>query len=75
MLIAANYSGRLIDVVYAKGIFRDASGWSLRAGTPSHAWKLTVRVAPRQGRIDADASTYIMNADLNHWKGTDGKKI
>src|SRR6185503_9347350 len=25
VLIAANYSGRLIDVVYAKGIFRDAS--------------------------------------------------
>ena len=74
MLIAANYSGRLIDVVYAKGIFRDAS-WVEFA-----RWNAISRVeVDRQGGaktvvIDADASTYIMNADLNHWKGTDWEK-
>ena len=74
MLIAANYSGRLIDVVYAKGIFRDAS-WVEFA-----RWNAISRVeVDRQGGakavvIDADASTYIMNADLNHWQGTDWEK-
>ena len=69
-LIGANYSGRLIDVVYAKGVFRDASGVEFAR------WNAISRVeVDRQGGaravvIDADASTYIMNADLNHWQGT-----
>ena len=70
VLIGANHSGRLIDVVYAKGVFRDAS-WVEFA-----RWNAISRVeVDRQGGaravvIDADASTYIMNADLNHWQGT-----
>jgi hypothetical protein len=70
VLIGANYNGRLIDVVYAKGVFRDAS-WVEFA-----RWNAISRVeVDRQGGakavvIDADASTYIMNADLNHWRGT-----
>jgi spermidine synthase len=70
-LIAANHSGRLIDVVYAKGMFRDPA-WVEFA-----RWNAISRVeVDRQGQakvvvIDADASTYIMNADLAHWKGTD----
>jgi len=69
-LTAANYSGRLIDIVYAKGIFRDPS-WVEFA-----RWNALSRVeVDRQGQakavvIDADASTYIMNADLSHWRGT-----
>jgi spermidine synthase len=69
-LIGANYSGRLIDVVYAKGMFRDPS-WVEFA-----RWNALSRVeVDRQGQakaivIDADASTYIMNADLAHWQGT-----
>lgn len=70
VLIGANYSGRLIDVVYAKGMFRDPA-WVEFA-----RWNALSRVeVDRQGQakavvIDADASTYIMNADLNHWQGT-----
>jgi predicted membrane-bound spermidine synthase len=70
-LITANYSGRLIDVVYAKGMFRDPA-WVEFA-----RWNAISRVeVDRQGQakaivIDADANTYIMNADLAHWKGTD----
>jgi len=66
-LMAANYSGRWIDVVYAKGLFRDRS-WVEFA-----RWNAISRVeVDRQGEakaivIDADASTYIMNADLAHW--------
>ncbi len=69
-LIGANHSGRLIDVVYAKGMFRDPS-WVEFA-----RWNALSRVeVDRQGQgkaivIDADASTYIMNADLSHWQGT-----
>jgi spermidine synthase len=70
-LIAANYSGRLIDVVYAKGMFRDPV-WVEFA-----RWNAISRVeVDRQGQakvivIDADASTYIINADLAHWRNTE----
>jgi spermidine synthase len=69
-LTAANFSGRLIDIVYAKGMFRDPA-WVEFA-----RWNALSRVeVDRQGQakaivIDADASTYIMNADLSHWQGT-----
>ena len=70
-LIGANYSGRLFDIVYAKGLFRDPA-WVEFA-----RWNAISRVeVDRQGQakaivIDADASTYIMNADLSHWQGTE----
>jgi hypothetical protein len=70
IVIAANHSGRLIDVVYAKGIFRD-KGWVEFA-----RWNAISRVeVDRQGEakavvIDADASTYIMNADPKQWQGS-----
>ena len=70
LLILANHSGRLIDVIYAKGEFRDRS-WVEFA-----RWNAISRVeVDRQGDakavvIDADASTYIMNADLRTWKGS-----
>jgi spermidine synthase len=70
LLTAANYSGRLIDVVYAKGMFRDP------AKVEFARWNALSRVeVDKEGQgkaivIDADASTYIMNADLAHWQGT-----
>lgn len=70
VLIAANHSSRLIDVIYAKGVFRDRS-WVEFA-----RWNALSRVeVDRQGPakaivIDADASTYIMNCDLEHWRGS-----
>ncbi|HWY21119.1 MAG TPA: hypothetical protein VNX26_07860 [Candidatus Acidoferrum sp.] len=71
ILIAANHSNGLIDVVYAKGMFRDPA-WVEFA-----RWNALSRVeVDRQGRakaivIDADASTYIMNCDLAHWRDTE----
>jgi spermidine synthase len=70
-LVAANRSGRFIDIVYAKGMFRDPA-WVEFA-----SWNALSRVeVDRQGQakaivIDADASTYIMNCDLTHWKGSE----
>src|SRR5271157_4191619 len=61
----------LIAAVYAKGMFRDPA-WVEFA-----RWNALSRVeVDRQGQakaivIDADASTYIMNADLSHWQGTE----
>ena len=71
VLIAVNHSGRLIDVIYAKGMLRDRS-WVEFA-----RWNALSRVeVDRQGSakaivIDADASTYIMNCDLAHWHDTE----
>jgi hypothetical protein len=74
ILVAANYSGRLIDVVYAKGMFRNPA-WVEFA-----RWNALSRVeVDRQGQakaivIDADASTYIMNAEVSRWHETEWEK-
>ncbi len=64
-LIAVNFRGRLIDIVYAKG---------LKRATPLFAkWNALSRVeVDEQGWakvivIDADASTYLINTDPHHW--------
>jgi hypothetical protein len=75
MLIAGNLSDRLIDVVYAKGIFRDPA-WVEFA-----RWNALSRVeVDRQDQaktvvIDADASTYIMNVEPEHVQGTPWERI
>ena len=74
ILIVLNHRGRIFDVIYAKGIFRDRS-WVEFA-----RWNAISRVeVDRQGAakaivIDADASTYIMNADPSRWHGTEWEK-
>jgi spermidine synthase len=75
LLILVNRQGRMIDVIYAKGLFRDRS-WVEFA-----RWNAISRVeVDNQGGakavvIDADASTYIMNADLRQpWRGSDWEK-
>jgi spermidine synthase len=73
-ITAAHPSGRLIDVVYAKGMYRDPA-WVEFA-----RWNALSRIeVDRQGQakaivIDADASTYIMNADVQQWHDTDWEK-
>ena len=62
-LIAINHSGRFIDIVYAKGMRRDAP-WVVFS-----RWNAISRVEVNLQQhspvivIDADASTYIMSAD------------
>lgn len=75
ILIAGNHSDRLIDVVYAKGFFRDPA-WVEFA-----RWNALSRVeVDRQGQnktivIDADASTYIMNVEPEQVHGTPWEDI
>ena len=67
LLIALNYSGKLIDIVYAKGMRRDQP-WMLFS-----KWNAISRIEVDEsggGRyivIDADASTAIMNVDPAKW--------
>jgi spermidine synthase len=73
-LMGANYSGRWIDVVYEKGVFRDPDDVEFAR------WNALSRVeVDRDGQakvavIDADANTYIMNADLSRWHDTEWEK-
>ena len=70
LLILGNFSGRLIDVVWAKGVRRENVEFS--------RWNAISRVeVDREDSgakvivIDADANTYIMNADPRRWEGSD----
>ena len=74
LVVASNHSGKLFDVVYAKGKRRDPS-WVEFA-----RWNAISRVeVDRLGDakavvIDADASTYIMNSDPEDWEDSDWQK-
>jgi spermidine synthase len=74
LVIAANFSGGLFDVVYAKGLLRD------KAWVEFARWNAISRVeVDRQGGakavvIDADASTYIMNADPRQWQSVEWQR-
>jgi spermidine synthase len=68
VLIIGNLSGRWIDVVYAKGMFRDPK-WVEFA-----RWNAISRIevdraanGARYIVIDADANTAVMNVDPAHW--------
>jgi len=73
-LIAANHSGRLLDVVYAKGAFRDPTMVEFAR------WNAISRIeVDRQDNakvivIDADANTFIMNSDPKNWQNTSWQK-
>ena len=69
-LIAFNFSGRLADIVWAKGVRRKNVEFA--------RWNAISRVEvdrdDKGGRvivIDADANTYIMSSDVARWKGSD----
>src|SRR5215467_10640681 len=69
ILLAANSSGRIFDVVWAKGVRRKNVEFA--------RWNAISRVEVDRddngGRvivIDADANTYVMSSDLAHWKGS-----
>ena len=70
LVIALNHSGGLFDIVYAKGALRDKSKVEFAR------WNAISRVeVDRIGDakaivIDADANTYIMNADPAKWPGS-----
>jgi spermidine synthase len=67
--IGANFSGRWVDIVWAKGVRRqnvEFARWNaisrVEVDRTASGGKVIV--------IDADANTFIMNADLAHWEGS-----
>lgn len=69
VLIALNFSGHLADVVWAKGVRRknvEFSRWNAISRVEVDRDDTGARVIV----IDADANTYIMNADPAHWEGS-----
>jgi len=65
VLLSANLGGRLFDIIYAKGMKRPAplyAKWNAlsRVEVDEQGWAKVIV-------IDADASTYLMNADPHHW--------
>jgi spermidine synthase len=69
VLIGANYSGRIVDVRYVKGV-RQQKAEFMR-------WNAISRVeVDRAGTarvitIDADANTFMMSLDSSRWEGSD----
>ncbi len=74
VLIGANYSGRLIDVVYAKGMFRDPAQVEFARWNALSRVEVDRKNGAKVVVIDADANTYIMNADLAHWHDTEWER-
>ena len=74
LLILINHSGRFLDVIYAKGLFRDRSWVEFAKWNAISRVEVDNQVGAKAVVIDADASTYIMNADLNHWHDSDWEK-
>ena len=73
-LIGANYSGRLIDVVYAKGMFRDPSQVEFSRWNALSRVEVDRKDQAKVVVIDADANTFIMNADVSRWHQTEWER-
>ena len=67
LLIAANHSGRLLDVVYAKGVLRDPKWVEFAKWNAISRIEVNNQNGARYVVIDADATTAIMNADPDKW--------
>ena len=69
-LIALNIHGRFIDIVYAKGMYRDPAWVEFAKWNAISRVEVDNQVGTRAIVIDADASTYIPHVDVEHFRGT-----
>ncbi len=67
LLIAANYSGKIIDVIYAKGVYRDPKWIEYSRWNAISRIEVDTHLGGRYVVIDADATTAIMNVDPARW--------
>ena len=67
LLIAANYSGSIIDVIYAKGAYRDPKWVEYARWNAISRIEVNTQLGGRYVVIDADATTAIMNVDPALW--------
>jgi len=68
MLMTANYSGKIIDVIYAKGIYRDPKWIEYSRWNAISRIEVSTQLGGRYVVIDADATTAIMNVDPARWE-------
>lgn len=68
LLMAANYSGRIIDVIYAKGVYRDPKWIEYSRWNAISRIEVSTQLGGRYVVIDADATTAIMNVDPARWE-------
>ncbi len=67
LLIAANHSGKWIDIVYAKGVFRDPRWVEFAKWNAISRIEVNSLNGARYIVIDADATSAIMNTDPARW--------
>jgi SAM-dependent methyltransferase len=67
VLIGANASGRLMDVVYAKGMLRDPKWVEFAKWNAISRIEVNSQSGARYIVIDADATSAIMNTDPRNW--------
>src|SRR6476660_6527605 len=67
LLIAANYSGGIIDVIYAKGAYRDPKWVEYARWNAISRIEVNTQLGGRYVVLDADATTAIMNVDPALW--------
>jgi len=73
LLLIANRDGRLADIIWAKGIRRhnvEFARWNAISRVEVDRQDDGARVVV----IDADANTFIMNADPHQWEGSEWQK-
>ncbi|HEV7550585.1 MAG TPA: hypothetical protein VGP65_02830, partial [Candidatus Angelobacter sp.] len=68
LLLAANYSGKIIDVIYAKGVYRDPKWIEYSRWNAISRIEVSTQLGGRYVVIDADATTAIMNVDPARWE-------
>ncbi|MGB8130343.1 MAG: hypothetical protein WCG81_11180 [Candidatus Angelobacter sp.] len=68
LLVAANYSGKIIDVIYAKGVYRDPKWIEYSRWNAISRIEVDTHLGGRYVVIDADATTAIMNVDPARWE-------
>src|SRR6185312_3190953 len=67
ILIGANYNGRLLDVIYAKGLLRDPKWVEFSKWNAISRIEVNNQNGSRYVVIDADATTAIMNVNRAKW--------
>ncbi len=67
LLMIANYSGKIIDVIYAKGVYRDPKWIEYARWNAISRIEVSTQLGGRYVVIDADATTAIMNVDPARW--------
>ena len=66
-LIAANHTGGIVDIIYAKGMRRDQPWMEFARWNAISRIEVDDQGGAKVIVIDADASTYIVNADFDQW--------